>query len=95
VNTSPPRLDAFGDRRAEVNMPKLQTEFYDRASGCYFRVTWANGQHYREGTAFLRRLTGGNYVQRPDGVDHYIMETPQQREAALAFKRKLEGRGKP
>ena len=67
-------------------MPKPQTEFYDRASGCQFRVTWMNEQHYREGTAFLRQLTGGNYVQRSDGVDHYIMETRQQLEAALAFQ---------
>ena len=78
-------------------MPKLQTEFYDRASGCQFRVTWMSEQHYREGKAFLDQLTGGSFgrVPEPDGPDFYILETRQQLEAALGFKRKLEGRGTP
>jgi hypothetical protein len=73
-------------------MAQFFTEFYDRATGTHFKMAWADEQQYLLGKAFLDRLTGGSYgtiESDPDKPDHYILETAEQREAMLEFRRRL------
>jgi hypothetical protein len=71
-------------------MAKFITEFYDRATGCHFAMAWADEQQYLAGKAFLDELTDGCVARySADRPDLYILETEEQREAMLEFRRQV------
>ncbi len=71
-------------------MRRFKTIFYNYTSGVEFTMSWANEQEYLEGKGFLDALTGGSIGRHKlDQPDFYILETREQFDAMLEFRRKL------
>ena len=73
-------------------MSELIMDFYRYSTGGVFTLRWRNEEEYRQGKAFLKKLLGpdgGVRVDEPDRVPSYYLETEQQYDALLDFRRAL------
>jgi hypothetical protein len=72
-------------------------DFYDYRTGVLFTLRWRNEEEYRQGKAFLHELLGpegGVGVDEPGRVPTYYLETEQQFDALLEFRRTLREKQK-
>jgi hypothetical protein len=67
-------------------------EIYNAESGIEFGLRWNDEQEYLLAQAFLKELVGGpcgRNEYHPDKPEFYYLENNRQRDALLAFQRKL------
>jgi hypothetical protein len=67
-------------------------DFYHYRTGVVFTLRWRNEEEYRQGKAFLAELLGpegGVGVDEPGRVPSCYLETEQQFDALMDFRRTL------
>ena len=78
-------------------MSELIMDFYHVPTGVVFTLRWSNEQEYLQGKAFLHELlgpAGACGVNEPGRVPSYYLETEQQYDALLEFRRTLREKQK-
>jgi hypothetical protein len=78
-------------------MSELIMDFYNYRTGVVFTLRWRNEEEYRQGKAFLAELlgpAGGVGVDEPGRFPSYYLETEQQFDALLDFRRTLREKQK-
>lgn len=74
-------------------MSKFKTRIYQDWTGVHYDKVWRSREHYLAGRRFLEDLLGGP-ASTIGGYDFFVLDTEQQLDALLAFRRKL-GYGRP